>query len=69
MTHAGTHSCELPHVALVLSSMLHRVMDDGAKEDFLKNDVMMLPPEYDGWSVSNEPCTSVQLSKGSNFFK
>jgi len=40
---AGTNSCQLPHVALVLSGTLRVVMDDGSQQDFSKNDVMLLP--------------------------
>ena len=42
--YAGTNSCQLPHVALVLSGTLRVVMDDGSQQDFSRNDVMMLPP-------------------------
>jgi hypothetical protein len=41
--YAGTHSCQLPHVALVLSGTLRVVMDAGSRQDFSKNDVMLLP--------------------------
>jgi hypothetical protein len=34
--YAGTSSCELPHVAIVLSGRLHVVMDDDSAEDFSK---------------------------------
>ena len=37
--YAGTHSCQLPHVALVLAGTLRVAMDDGSIEDFSKNDV------------------------------
>ena len=49
--YAGTDSCKLPHVALVLSGTLRVVMDDGSQQDFSKNDVMLLPPGHDAWSV------------------
>lgn len=32
--HAGTDSCELPHVAYVASGRLHVVMDDNSEEEF-----------------------------------
>ena len=32
--YAGTNSCQLPHVALVLSGTLRVVMDDGSQQDF-----------------------------------
>ena len=66
--YAGTPSCELPHVALVLSGTLRVVMDDGAQEDFSKNDVMLLPPGHDAWSVGDEPCTFVEFSRGNDYY-
>jgi hypothetical protein len=65
--YAGTHSCELPHVALVLSGTLRVVMDDGSVEDFSKNDVMMLPPGHDAWTVGDEPCVFVEFSRGNDY--
>jgi hypothetical protein len=66
--YAGTQSCELPHVAIVLSGTLHVVMDDGSAEDFAKNDVMLLPPGHDAWTVGNEPCVFVEFSRGNDLY-
>jgi uncharacterized RmlC-like cupin family protein len=66
--YAGTESCELPHVAVVLSGRLHVVMDDGAEEEFLTNDVMMLPPGHDAWCVGDEPCVFVEFSRGNDYY-
>lgn len=66
--YAGTHSCQLPHVALVLDGTLRVVMDDGSQEDFSKNDVMLLPPGHDAWSVGDEPCTFVEFSRGADYY-
>lgn len=65
---AGTESCELPHVALVLSGTLHVVMDDGSEDDFGPHQVMLLPPGHDAWSVGNEPCTFVEFSRGNDLY-
>ncbi len=66
--YAGTKSCELPHVALVLSGTLRVVMDDGSQQDFSKNDVMLLPPGHDAWTVGNEPCVFVEFSRGNDYY-
>jgi hypothetical protein len=66
--YAGTNSCQLPHVALVLSGTLRVVMDDGSQQDFSKNDVMLLPPGHDAWSVGNEPCVFVEYSRGNDYY-
>ena len=66
--YAGTASCQLPHVALVLSGTLAVVMDDGTEEHFSKNDVMMLPPGHDAWCVGNEPAVFVEFSRGGDYY-
>jgi hypothetical protein len=66
--YAGTQSCELPHVALVLQGTLHVVMDDGSVEEFSKNDVMLLPPGHDAWTVGDEPCVFVEFSRGNDIY-
>jgi aconitate hydratase len=44
------------------------VMDDGSQQDFSKNDVMLLPPGHDAWSVGNEPCVFVEFSRGNDYY-
>jgi mannose-6-phosphate isomerase-like protein (cupin superfamily) len=66
--YTGTNSCQLPHVALVLSGTLRVVMDDGSQQDFSRNDVMMLPPGHDAWSVGTEPCVFVEFSRGNDYY-
>lgn len=67
--YAGTASCELPHVALVLAGTLHVVMDDGSAEDFAAGDVMLLPPGHDAWTVGDAPCTFVEFSRGNDYYE
>jgi hypothetical protein len=66
--HAHTESCRLPHVALVLSGTLHVVMDDGSEADFSKNEVMLLPPGHDAWTLGDEPCVFVEFSRGNDYY-
>jgi hypothetical protein len=65
---AGTESCQLPHVALVLEGRLHVVMDDGSEEEFGPSDVMLLPPGHDAWSVGGERCVFVEFSRGNDYY-
>src|SRR5258707_13642847 len=53
--YAGTDSCQLPHVALVLSGTLRVVMDDACQHDFSRTDVVLLPPDHHARSVGNQP--------------
>ena len=66
--YAGTSSCQLPHVALVIQGTLRVVMDDGEVEDFSKNDVMLLPPGHDAWAVGDQPCVFVEFSRGNDYY-
>jgi quercetin dioxygenase-like cupin family protein len=61
---AGTPSCLAPHVALVVEGVLRVRMDDGAEEDFGPNDLMLLPPGHDAWTLGDEPCVFVEFSRG-----
>jgi hypothetical protein len=66
--YAGTASCQLPHVALVMGGTLRVVMDDGSVEDFSKNEVMLLPPGHDAWTVGDEPCVFIEFSRGNDYY-
>ena len=66
--YAGTHSCALPHVAMVLQGTLRVVMDDGSKEDFSAGEMMLLPPGHDAWCVGKTACIFVEFSQGNNYY-
>jgi mannose-6-phosphate isomerase-like protein (cupin superfamily) len=66
--HAGTESCQLPHVALVQSGRLKVVMDDGSEEEFGPGDIMMLPPGHDAWTLGEAPCVFVEFSQGNEYY-
>jgi hypothetical protein len=66
--YAKTASCQLPHVALVVGGTLRVVMDDGSVEDFSKNEVMLLPPGHDAWTVGDEPCVFIEFSRGNDYY-
>ena len=66
--YAGTESCRLPHVAVVLEGALRVVMDDGSEEEFGANDVMLLPPGHDAWAVGDEACVFIEFSRGNDYY-
>ena len=66
---AGTESCLLPHVAYVHSGRLRVRMDDGSEEEFGPNDIMMLPPGHDAWTVGDEPCVFIEFSRGADYYQ
>ena len=65
---AGTESCELPHVAYVKSGRLHVLMDDGSEDEFGPDDIMLLPPGHDAWTVGDEPCVFIEFSRGCDIY-
>lgn len=66
---AQTETCELPHVAYVVSGTLRIVMDDGSLEDFSAGDAMLLPPGHDAWTIGDRPCTFVEFSRGNDYYE
>ena len=66
--YAGTESCLLPHVSLVLGGTLRVVSDDGSQEDYSAGDVMLLPPGHDAWTVGAEPAVFVEFSRGNDYY-
>ena len=41
---------------------------DGSEQDFSKDDVMLLPPGHDAWTVGTEPCIFVEFSRGNDYY-
>jgi hypothetical protein len=44
------------------------MMDNESAEDFSKNDVTLLPPGHDAWTVGDEPCVFVEFSRGNDLY-
>ena len=65
---AGTELCELPHVAVVLGGALAVQMRDGSVQEFTTNDVMLLPPGHDAWTIGDEPFVFVEFSRGNDYY-
>jgi hypothetical protein len=68
-SYAGMDSCQLPHAALVLSGQLHVRLDGGSEERFGPQDVMLLPPGHEAWSVGDVPCVFVEFSRGNDLWE
>lgn len=66
--YAGTDSCLLPHVAIVLSGTFRVQMDDGAIQDFGRNEIMMLPSGHDAWTIGDESCVFLEFSRGCDYY-
>jgi quercetin dioxygenase-like cupin family protein len=58
---AGTPSCEIEHVGLVVSGRAAIAMDDGETLEVGPGDVFHVPPGHDSWVVGEEPYVSLHL--------
>ena len=67
-TTRGTRELRAAARRAVLSGRLHVVMDDGSEDEFGPNQVMLLPPGHDAWTVGGEPCVFVEFSRGNDYY-
>ena len=58
---AGTDSCEVEHVGLVVSGRAMIAMDDGTEVEVGPGDLFAVPPGHDSWVVGDEPYVSLHL--------
>jgi quercetin dioxygenase-like cupin family protein len=58
---AGTESCQVEHVGLVVSGRAAVRMDDGTEVVMGPGDLFHVPPGHDSWVVGNDPYVSIHL--------
>jgi mannose-6-phosphate isomerase-like protein (cupin superfamily) len=58
---AGTESCEVEHVGLVVSGRAVVAMDDGSQVEMGPGDLFAVPPGHDSWVVGDEPYVSLHF--------
>jgi quercetin dioxygenase-like cupin family protein len=58
---AGTESCEVAHVGLVISGQAAVRMDDGTEVVMQPGDLFAVPPGHDSWVVGEEPYVSLHF--------
>lgn len=58
---AGTESCQVEHVGLVLSGQAAVRMDDGTERVLKPGDLFHVPPGHDSWVVGDEPYVSLHF--------
>ena len=58
---AGTNSCEVEHVVLVLCGRCAVQMDDGAERTLEPGDLAYVPPGHDSWVIGDEPYVSLHF--------
>jgi quercetin dioxygenase-like cupin family protein len=58
---AGTPSCRVEHVGLVVSGRAMVRMDDGAEVELGPGDLFFIAPGHDSWVVGDEPYVSLHF--------
>ena len=59
---AGTESCRINHLGIVLSGRLHWAMDDGTEAETSTGEVFAIPPGHDAWVIGDESCVFVDFA-------
>jgi quercetin dioxygenase-like cupin family protein len=58
---AGTPSCQVAHLGLVLSGRAMVRMDDGREVELKAGDLFEVAPGHDSWVVGDEPYVSIHF--------
>jgi quercetin dioxygenase-like cupin family protein len=58
---AGTDSCQVEHVGMVVSGRAAVRMDDGTERVMEPGDLFYVPPGHDSWVVGDEPYVSLHF--------
>jgi quercetin dioxygenase-like cupin family protein len=66
---AGTPSCRIEHVGLVVSGRAMVAMDDGAEMALEPGDLFAIAPGHDSWVVGDEPYVSLHLLGADSYAK
>jgi quercetin dioxygenase-like cupin family protein len=66
---AGTRSCQVSHVGLVVSGRAKVLMDDGREEDLTPGDLFVIAPGHDSWVVGSEPYVSLHFLGADSYAK
>jgi hypothetical protein len=58
---AGTPTCQVEHVGMVVSGRAAIAMDDGETIEVGAGDIYHVPPGHDSWVVGDEPYVSLHF--------
>jgi quercetin dioxygenase-like cupin family protein len=64
---AGTESCEVEHVGLVVSGRAMIAMDGGEEVEVGPGELFHVPPGHDSWVVGGEPYVSLHFLGGEEY--
>jgi quercetin dioxygenase-like cupin family protein len=66
---AGTESCQVEHVGMVVSGQAAVRMDDGTERVMKEGDLFYVPPGHDSWVVGDEPYVSLHFLGADEYAK
>ena len=66
---AGTDSCQVSHLAYVMSGRMGIRMDDGTEAEVGPGDVFACPPGHDAWVVGDEACVALDFGEFGEYAK
>ena len=58
---AGTRSCRVAHLGLVLEGRMMVRMDDGEEFELKSGDIFQIAPGHDSWVLGDRPYVSIHL--------
>ena len=58
---AGTESCQLHHVGVLVSGTLHVTHEDGSEHDIAAGQAYVIEPGHDAWVVGDEPVVGYEF--------
>src|SRR5262245_11977189 len=66
---AGTPTCMVDHIGLVLSGRVAVKMNDGREVTMGRGDLFSIGPDHDSWVVGNEPYVSLHFLGANEYAK
>ena len=66
---AGTESCQVEHIGMVVSGQAAVKMDDGTERVMKEGDLFYVPPGHDSWVVGDEPYVSLHFLGADEYAK
>jgi ethanolamine utilization protein EutQ (cupin superfamily) len=66
---AQTDSCQVSHLAYIVSGRMRVQMDDGSEGEVGPGDVMAIPPGHDAEVVGDEACVTLDFGEFGEFAK
>lgn len=61
---AGTDSCQVHHIGVLISGTLHISHEDGSEQDIGAGNAYVIEPGHEAWVVGDEPVVGYEFDAG-----